>query len=202
MPTDASDRGKTRTSPQADTDIPTDISSRDKNRSQDKADTDIPTDISSRDKNRSQDKADTDMPTDASDRGKTRTSPQADTNGRWDSLLHDCKTKKGTKKVGSIEFNKDCTLATGSFGAQIYVGYRGSQEVAVKRVCTEFIRGELKVINSLKDKSLKNVLQPVCCFSDDDFTYIVTPLCEYNLEELIEDKSCPLRKLSKRPTEY
>lgn len=115
-------------------------------------------------------------------------------NGRWDGLLYDCKTKEGTRKVGSVKFNKHCKLATGSFGAQIYVGYRGSQEVAVKRVCTEFIQGELKVINSLKGRTLKNVLQPVCCFSDDDFTYITTPLCEYNLEELIEDKSCPLRQ--------
>lgn len=103
--------------------------------------------------------------------------------------------KKGRKCIGSVRYNKLCKLAVGSFGAQIYVGYKDRQAVAVKRVCSEFVKAEVDVIQSLKGTKMSHVLQPLCCLHDDDFTYIVTPLCEYNLEEVIGDKSCPIRSL-------
>ena len=39
---------------------------------------------------------------------------------------------------------------------------------------------------------MPNVLKNIGCKHDEDFTYLATPLCEYNLAELIEDKRCDL----------
>ena len=36
------------------------------------------------------------------------------------------------------------------------------------------------------------LLQAVAIEQDDDFAYIASPLCEYNLEELIEKKPCQM----------
>ena len=74
----------------------------------------------------------------------------------------------------------------------IYVGTVGDQPVAVKRIQAHFCQEEVEIQRLLQDKTLDNILQAVAIEQDDDFAYIASPLCEYNLEELIEKEPCPM----------
>lgn len=46
----------------------------------------------------------------------------------------------------------------------------------------------------MKNKDIPHVLEILCMETDEDFTYIVSKLCECDLRCLIENKQCPLRK--------
>lgn len=91
-----------------------------------------------------------------------------------------------------LVYSKKCKIANGSDGAQVFVGLMEGEPVAVKRIDKEKIANELHIFSSLKSKPC-HILPLLDYKEDEDFAYIVTPLCEYNLEEVIENKQCPWR---------
>lgn len=100
------------------------------------------------------------------------------------------------KRVGRLSFCKNLKIAEGSSGTQIFVGaIDGLQPVAVKRVNQGMETMEAEVYKILSEKKLEThfLLVPTLIEKDDDFVYFASQLCEYNLEEVIEQKSNPLR---------
>ncbi|KAJ8046432.1 Serine/threonine-protein kinase/endoribonuclease IRE1 [Holothuria leucospilota] len=100
------------------------------------------------------------------------------------------------KKVGRISFSKHFKIADGSNGTQIFVGVIDRLwPVAVKRVNQGMQSMEEEVYKILSEETLEAhfLLVPTLIEQDEDFVYFASPLCEYNLEEVIEQKSNPLR---------
>lgn len=75
-------------------------------------------------------------------------------------------------------YNKKCKIANGSEGAQIYVGALNGNPVAVKRINKDLLQNEQIISNIVAEKSMSHVLPP---------------LCEWNLQEVVEDSNCPLK---------
>lgn len=90
-------------------------------------------------------------------------------------------------------YNKKCKIANGSEGAQIYVGALNGNPVAVKRINKDLLQNEQIISNIVAEKSMSHVLPLLCSKEDDDFAYLVSPLCEWNLQEVVEDSNCPLK---------
>ena len=81
-------------------------------------------------------------------------------------------------------------IAQGSNGSFVYLGLLdGDLPVAVKRIIgSEIISKEIDIHEQLKDKNIKHVLKTICVEKDDDFTYLITELCEHNLEMFMKDR--------------
>ncbi|XP_070557870.1 uncharacterized protein [Ptychodera flava] len=112
---------------------------------------------------------------------------------RWAEAFTKLNEGDGQRQINGLLFSKQCKIATGSNGAQVFVGKISDQYVAVKRINTDFVQSELEFFDAVKDLQMSHVLKYICYRQDDDFTYFASQLCEYNLKELIEDKSCPFR---------
>ncbi|KAJ8050611.1 hypothetical protein HOLleu_03876 [Holothuria leucospilota] len=99
------------------------------------------------------------------------------------------------KKVGRLSFSKNFKIADGSSGTQIFVGAIGGLwPVAVKRVNQGMQTMEEEVHQILTEEKLEaHYLLVPTLIEKDDFVFLASPLCEYNLEEVIEQKSNPLR---------
>ena len=69
--------------------------------------------------------------------------------------------------------------------------------VAIKRLNVEDSDAEDNVHQLLKLKTLKHVLRYITIESTSDFVYLLMPLMEYNLVEIIEDKSSPFHPNNK-----
>ncbi|XP_071852898.1 uncharacterized protein [Apostichopus japonicus] len=103
------------------------------------------------------------------------------------------KDSKHIKNVGNISYLKatDQIIAKGSEGALIYVGKYKDAYVAVKRIQIENIQREEEMYAKMKDEYPNNVVKIVRIENDEDFYYVVTPLCECDLESFIKASSLP-----------
>ena len=112
---------------------------------------------------------------------------------RWEEKFKTSYTK-GVKQIGNIQYSKTALIAKGSNGAQIFLGKVGSNNVAVKRIQSEFATEEVNIHNIIarKGEKLGHVITTVAIETDNDFTYLATPLCEYNLQELIASDNRPI----------
>ncbi|XP_070567282.1 uncharacterized protein [Ptychodera flava] len=115
--------------------------------------------------------------------------------GRWTESLMRLREGKGNKEINGLIYNRLHKIADGSYGSQIFVGLKDDNPVAVKRVNSDFVQTELDVFHHLQKHVMPHVLKNICYEQDEVFTYLLSPLCEYSLSELIEDKDCPLRKI-------
>lgn len=77
-------------------------------------------------------------------------------------------------------------IGRGGSGGYVYLGKRNGSFVAVKRIDIDDFNSEKIVIQKLGKNVLANVLQIYCLEETDDFAYIVSPLMEYNLSELMD----------------
>ncbi|KAJ8018999.1 Serine/threonine-protein kinase/endoribonuclease IRE2 [Holothuria leucospilota] len=112
---------------------------------------------------------------------------------RWDSMISRISSRVDTlKSVGSIEYSRKEKIGTGSSGSHIFGGKFGNKTVAVKKIVRENVQRELELYNLMKTKAMCNVLKILHVEEDEDFTYIVTELCEYDLKAVIEDNKNPI----------
>ncbi|KAJ8034672.1 Serine/threonine-protein kinase/endoribonuclease IRE2 [Holothuria leucospilota] len=112
---------------------------------------------------------------------------------RWaDMILRINSEVETLKSVGSIQYSKKEKIGAGSSGNYIYGGKFGNKTVAVKRIVSETVQRESELYNLMKTKAMCNVLKILHVEEDDDFTYIVTELREYDLKAVIEDNKNPI----------
>ncbi|XP_071852918.1 uncharacterized protein [Apostichopus japonicus] len=83
----------------------------------------------------------------------------------------------------------DQIIAKGSEGALIFVGKYEDEYVAVKRIQT--IQREEDLCKMMQDEDMHNVVKMICIGKDNFFYYVVTPLCECDLESFIKAGSAP-----------
>ncbi|XP_076138190.1 uncharacterized protein LOC143121611 isoform X3 [Alosa pseudoharengus] len=108
---------------------------------------------------------------------------------RWKSQLQKLMESNTVKRVGSLIFLEEYLIAQGSQGTGIYLGLREGVEVAIKRVVRAnfvIIQEEMKI---LQDPNLESPYLVRCVDSakDEDFFYIALQLCEYSLDEYLEE---------------
>ncbi|KAJ8019195.1 Serine/threonine-protein kinase/endoribonuclease IRE2 [Holothuria leucospilota] len=112
---------------------------------------------------------------------------------RWaDMILRINSDVETLKSVGSIQYSKKEKIGAGSSGSYIFGGKFGNKTVAVKKIISENVQRESELYNLMKTKALCNVLKILHVEEDEDFTYIVTELCEYDLKAVIEDNNNPI----------
>ncbi len=115
---------------------------------------------------------------------------------RWKSSFENLDLKPGVMNIDDLVTNTEMKIANGCNAAEIFPGLFHNRKVAVKRVAKHISKNEMQVAHFLCSKNLKaeHLLQPIAVLEDSYFAYFVTPLCEYNLMELIENKDFPERK--------
>ncbi|XP_077978108.1 uncharacterized protein LOC144433636 [Glandiceps talaboti] len=111
--------------------------------------------------------------------------------GRWSEKITFLRKVSSLKEVNTIKYCKSSLIAAGR--AKVFLGlYKNEHAVAIKRIESDVVQcDELAIFRLLSDKSvpaLDNVLPQIHVEEDDDFTYLITPLCEGNVCELIEKK--------------
>ncbi|KAJ8034833.1 Serine/threonine-protein kinase/endoribonuclease IRE1 [Holothuria leucospilota] len=112
---------------------------------------------------------------------------------RWASMISRISSGVDTlKSVGSIKYSRKEKIGTGSLGSHIFGGKFGNKTVAVKKIVSENVQRESELYNLMKKKAMNNVLKILHVEEDEDFTYIVTELCEYDLKAVIEDNKNPI----------
>lgn len=99
-------------------------------------------------------------------------------------------------KIDGLHFNPKTKIADGCNGTEVFPGLFGNCHVAVKRVVKHVANNELEMAKFLRSEKLmvKHLLLPLDVLEDSFFAYFVSPLCEYNLRDLIEDKDFPERQ--------
>ncbi|XP_071842532.1 uncharacterized protein [Apostichopus japonicus] len=118
---------------------------------------------------------------------------------RWALQLEQLLNKDSgvcVKSIGRLSFSRQYKIAEGSNGAQIFIGLVDEQwPVAIKRLHQGTHSMEQNVNKVLNEgmQGSKHLLRNTLSEEDDDFLYLSSPLCEYNLEEIIENKGNPLR---------
>ena len=92
--------------------------------------------------------------------------------------------------IDNLVFNVEMKIANGCNAAEIFPGLFKNRLVAVKRVAKHISKKELEMAYFLCSENFKaeHLLQPIAMFTDAYFVYFVSPLCEYSLMELIENK--------------
>lgn len=105
-------------------------------------------------------------------------------------------TEPGVVRIGPIVINRHLKISSGFHGTVLLPGLYQNQEVAIKRIVREAAENEKEMFHVLASKSLKtqHVLQSTAIVEDEYFLYLVSPLCEYNLYELVENKDFPQRE--------
>ncbi|KAJ8034673.1 Serine/threonine-protein kinase/endoribonuclease IRE2 [Holothuria leucospilota] len=112
---------------------------------------------------------------------------------RWASMISRISSGVDTlKSVGSIKYSKKEKIGTGSSGSHIFGGKFGNKTVAVKKIISENVQRESELYKLMKTKAMCNVLKILHVEEDEDFTYIATELCEYDLKAVIEDNKNPI----------
>ncbi|XP_070568060.1 uncharacterized protein [Ptychodera flava] len=115
--------------------------------------------------------------------------------GRWSQRILKMTGRK-MKTVNTIKFSKEDQIASGSRG-KVYLGSYNGQPIAVKRIETDkLMENELKVSSLLDNKVVANILPQICVEKDEDFTYLASQLCEYNLKEVVEQPTCSFQLTS------
>ncbi|KAK2916800.1 hypothetical protein Q8A67_001174 [Cirrhinus molitorella] len=115
------------------------------------------------------------------------------------------------KKIGNIYFSKSNNYKIGSGGSgTVYLGLKeDGTEVAIKRIIkdqqeSKYFENELKHLQDLNLES-KNIVRYVDLAEDEDFYYLALQLCEYDMEDYMEnlrqeeqkDKDTALRRIVK-----
>lgn len=115
---------------------------------------------------------------------------------RWKNSFENLDSKPGVMKINDLAFNPEMKIANGCNAAEIFPGLFRSCPVAVKRVAKHISKNELEMAYSLCSENLqmKHLLQPIAVLEDAYFAYFVSPLCEYSLTDLIENKDFPERQ--------
>lgn len=93
-------------------------------------------------------------------------------------------------KIDSLVFSTKTKIANGCNAAEIFPGLFHNAPVAVKRVAKHISKTELEIAYFLSSENLhgEHLLQPIAVLEDTYFAYFVSPLCEYSLGDLIENK--------------
>lgn len=110
--------------------------------------------------------------------------------------LENLKSDPEVTKINGLLFNPKTKIADGCNGAEVFAGLFGKRHVAVKRVVKHVANKEMEMAKFLCSEKLlgKHLLKPFKGLEDSTFAYFVSPLCEYNLKDLIEDKEFPETK--------
>lgn len=96
-----------------------------------------------------------------------------------------------------FSFCKELKIGRGGSGSYVFIGKMKESFVAVKRIDVNDYKSEKHVFQILKNNVLSKVLSIYNIQTSEDFAYVVTPLMEYNLAEVIENEqlSSSLNKL-------
>ncbi|XP_049897382.1 2-5A-dependent ribonuclease-like [Epinephelus moara] len=115
---------------------------------------------------------------------------------RWKKSFENLDSKPGMMKIDGLTFNTTMKIANGCNAAEIFAGLYQNRLVAVKRVAKHISKHELEMAYFLCSGNLQgqHLLQPIAVLEDTYFAYFVSPLCEYSLLELIENKNFPARQ--------
>ncbi|XP_030266833.1 uncharacterized protein LOC115578126 isoform X2 [Sparus aurata] len=115
---------------------------------------------------------------------------------RWKTSFENLDSMPGVMKIDEVNFNTKMKIANGRNAAEIFPGLLQERPVAVKRVPKHISKKELEMAYFLCSKNLQveHLLQPISVLEDGYFAYFVSPLCEYSLGELIENKNLPERQ--------
>lgn len=113
---------------------------------------------------------------------------------RWKNSFENLDSKPGVLKIDDLVFNPEMKIANGCSAAEIFPGcFRNCQKV--KRIAKHISKNESEIAYFLCSKiQVKHLLQPIAVLEDKYFAYFVSPLCEYNLINLIENKDLPERQ--------
>ncbi|XP_056089300.1 uncharacterized protein LOC130069447 [Rhinichthys klamathensis goyatoka] len=127
------------------------------------------------------------------------------------SKIEELQKDPSKKKVSNIFFSRSNNYIIGSGGSgTVYLGLKeDGTEVAIKRITKDPLNSkdfenELKHLRDLKLES-KNIVRYVDLAEDEDFYYLALQLCEYDMEDYMEnlrlqeqkDKDNALRKIVK-----
>ncbi|KAK2916801.1 hypothetical protein Q8A67_001175 [Cirrhinus molitorella] len=130
---------------------------------------------------------------------------------KYRSKLEELRKDSGLKKVGNLYFSRSNNYIIGSGGSgTVYLGLKeDGTEVAIKRITkdqqkSKDFENELKHLRDLNLES-KNIVRYVDLAEDEDFYYLALQLCEYDMEEYMEnlrqeeqkDKDTALRRIVK-----
>ncbi|XDV12461.1 hypothetical protein PO909_001134 [Leuciscus waleckii] len=130
---------------------------------------------------------------------------------KYRSKIEELQKDPSKKKVSNIYFSKSNNYIIGSGGSgTVYLGLKeDGTEVAIKRITKDPLNSkdfkhELKHLRDLKLES-KNIVRYVDLAEDEDFHYLALQLCEYDMEDYMENlrlqeqtfKENALRKIMK-----
>lgn len=115
---------------------------------------------------------------------------------RWKNSFENLDTTHGRTTIEDLVFNTEMKIANGCNAAEIFPGLLHNSLVAVKRIAKHIAKKELEMAHFLCSGNLqaKHLLKPIAVLEDTYFAYFVSPLCEYSLMELIENKEFPERQ--------
>ncbi|KAJ8039005.1 Helicase with zinc finger domain 2 [Holothuria leucospilota] len=104
-------------------------------------------------------------------------------NGKVDSL----------KSVGSIKYSKEEKIGVGITGSHIFAGKFENRVVAVKKILKENFQRKSEMYEVMNSKALCNILKILHIEENEECSYIVTELCEYDLKAVIEGEANPVQ---------
>ncbi|XP_073705012.1 probable serine/threonine-protein kinase irlD [Garra rufa] len=128
---------------------------------------------------------------------------------KYKSEIEELQKDSRRKKVGNLYFSRSNKYIIGSGGSgTVYVGLKeDGTEVAIKRITkdqqkSKDFENELKHLRDLNLES-KNIVRYVDLAEDEDFYYLALQLCEYDMEDYMEnlrqeeqkDKDSALRRI-------
>ncbi|KAL0196823.1 hypothetical protein M9458_005363, partial [Cirrhinus mrigala] len=128
---------------------------------------------------------------------------------KYRSKIEELRRDSSRKKVENLYFCKSNKYIIGSGGSgTVYLGLKeDGTEVAIKRIIkgqqeSKYFENELKHLRDLNLES-KNIVRYVDLAEDEDFYYLALQLCEYDMEDYMEnlrqeehkDKDKALRKI-------
>lgn len=112
---------------------------------------------------------------------------------KYRSKIEELQKDSSKKRVSNIYFSRSNNYIIGSGGSgTVYLGLKkDGTEVAIKRITKDPLNSkdfenELKHLRDLKLES-KNIVRYVDLAEDEDFYYLALQLCEYDLEDYMEN---------------
>ncbi|KAL0196821.1 hypothetical protein M9458_005361, partial [Cirrhinus mrigala] len=112
---------------------------------------------------------------------------------KYRSKIEELQKDSPRKKVGNLFFSRSNKYIIGSGGSgTVYLGLKeDGTEVAIKRITkdqqkSKDFENELKHLRDLNLES-KNIVRYVDLAEDEDFYYLALQLCEYDMEDYMEN---------------